>query len=128
MNSNMMIDYQIVFNLNDFDHYMSNCQFDTTGHIFLALNSMSSTGNWDKIYMFKYVMASARFVDGKMVSVANSPNGEIKIQTMVMDLYSSDQWYGGYVRSTFLNFNSANYEAFILKLNPLLNQVYFRTF
>jgi hypothetical protein len=58
---------------------MSHCQFSSTGHVFYALNSMSSTLRWDKIYMYKYVMATAKFVDGKMISVTNSATGEILI-------------------------------------------------
>jgi len=44
INKNMMIEYQMIFNLNDKDQYMSNCQFDNTGHVFYGLNSFSTTG------------------------------------------------------------------------------------
>ena len=47
---------------------------------------------------------------------------------MTIDLYSSDQWYAGQIRSLKLNMNSANLEGFILKLNANMDYVYFRTF
>ena len=40
--------------------------------------------------MFKYIMASSKFINGKMLSVAETPGGFIKMQTMIIDLYSSD--------------------------------------
>jgi hypothetical protein len=124
----MMIEYQLIFNLNNMDQYMSHCRFDNTGYLFYGFNSMSSTGNWDKIYMFKYIMASSKFINGKMLSVTNTVGGFVKLQTMTIDLYSSDQWYAGQIRSSKLNMDSANLEAFILKLNPNMDYVYFRTF
>ena len=69
---------------------MSHCRFDNTGYLFYALNSMSSTGRWDKIYMFKYIMQNSKFINGKMLSVTNTANGYIKLQTVFIDLYSSD--------------------------------------
>ena len=80
----------MIFNVNDLDQYMSNCQFDNTGHVFYGLNSFSSTGRQDKAYMFKYIMAAAKFVNGKMLSVTNTADGYIKLQSMIVDLYSGD--------------------------------------
>jgi hypothetical protein len=51
---------------------------------------MSSTGNWDKIYMFKYILASSKFINGKMLSMTETVAGFVKLETMIIDLYSSD--------------------------------------
>ena len=72
------------------DQYMSHCRFDNTGFLYFGLNSASSTGYYDKIYMFKYILASAKFVNGKMLSVTNTPAGHVSLGTMTIDLYSSD--------------------------------------
>jgi hypothetical protein len=69
---------------------MSHCRFDNTGYLFYGLNSMSSTGNWDKIYMFKYILTSSKFINGKMLSMTETVAGFVKLETMIIDLYSSD--------------------------------------
>ena len=69
---------------------MSHCRFDNTGYLFYGFNSMSSTGNWDKIYMFKYILASSKFINGKMLSMTETVAGFVKLETMIIDLYSSD--------------------------------------
>lgn len=69
---------------------MSHCRFDNTGFLYFGLNSVTSSGMNDKIYMFKYILASAKFVNGKMLSVTNTPAGFVELQTMTIDLYSSD--------------------------------------
>jgi len=78
--------------------------------------------------MFKYVMANSKFVNGKMLSVTNTANGFVKLHSLLVDLSTGDQWWAGKIRSSILNINPANLEGFILKLNPSLEYVYFRTF
>jgi len=45
--------------------------------------------------MFKYVMAASKFVNGKMLSITNTANGYVKLHSLIIDLYSGDQWWAG---------------------------------
>jgi len=95
MNKNMMIEYQLIFDMNYKDQYMSACQFGNAASVFFGIRSMSNTGNWDKIYMYNYLFATAKYQYGAMLSVASTVNGFLDLRSMIVDTYNGHVWYAG---------------------------------
>jgi hypothetical protein len=71
---------------------MSHCQFGAAGNIYFGINSKSgATTNYDKIYMYKFIMSAAKFVNGKMLSVVNSVGSPmITLSSMFVSLFNGD--------------------------------------
>jgi hypothetical protein len=67
LNKNVMLDYQLVFE-GIYNAYMSHCQFGNAGSIFFGINAQvtSAASNYEKIVMYKYIMANAQYSVGKM--------------------------------------------------------------
>ena len=40
--------------------------------------------------MYKYILANAKFVTGKMLSAATTAGGFVNLKSMIVDLYSGD--------------------------------------
>jgi hypothetical protein len=80
---------------------MSHCQFGSSSNIFIGINAKSGpTTNYDKIYMYKFILATAKFVNGKMLSVTNSIGSPLIIlKTMIVSSLNGDQFYGGEIKS-----------------------------
>lgn len=87
----------MVFDMNMQNSYMSHCQFGPSSNLYFGINSKSGpTTNNDKIYMYKFAMASAKFLGGKMLSVTNAVGSPmITLNSMIVSVVNGDQFYGG---------------------------------
>ena len=94
--------------------------------MFMGINSKSAVGsNFDKIYIYKYIHSSAKFVNAKMFSAT----GQLAVlKSMVIDKSNGYSFYSGQVIASSILVTAGQTERFVMMLDASLNYIFFRTF
>ena len=98
-NKNIMVNYQLTMEMGTVQSQMAQCQFGNSNFMFLGINSKSGTngnianaGNFDKIYIYKYIHSSAKFINGVMLA---APGQLAVLRGMVVDKATGNSYYSG---------------------------------
>jgi len=99
-----MVNYQMTMEMGTVQSQMVQCQFGNTGSMFMGINAKSGTGgntagagNFDKIYIYKYIHASAKYVNGIMLA---SPGQLAILRGMVVDKSTGNSYYSGSITAS----------------------------
>jgi hypothetical protein len=94
---------------------MAQCQFGNSNFMFLGINAKSGTngnianaGNFDKIYIYKYVHSSAKFVNGVMLA---APGQLAVLRGMVVDKSTGNSYYSGQLTAMSAYINGGRPES-----------------
>jgi hypothetical protein len=126
-NRNIMVNFQLIFEMGTVQSVMSQCQFGTAGYVFFGINSASTTvDSFNKVHMYKYLHNSAKFVNAKMLGT-NLPSDVIELRTMVVEKVTGDQFYAGRIQASWILTNPGEMEPFVLRLSNAMDYMWFRT-